>query len=68
MKYVYVTKNTQEDIKTMNGYIGTTLLHTDPDYLVWLWINPVQADVQATHSINPSVNVIAMTMINVIKE
>ena len=66
MNYVYVTKNTQQDLTTMNGYSGTTLLHTDPKFLVWLWTNPVATDLEATQGINPSVNLIMMGMINVI--
>ena len=66
MNYVYVTKNTQSDIDAMNSYIGTTLLHTDTAFLVWLWSNPRGPDLDATQGINPSVNLVAMTMINVI--
>lgn len=66
MKYVYVTKNDTQDTDTMNGYAGTSLLHTDPDFLVWLWINPQVSDLQATQGVNPSVNVVAMTMINIV--
>jgi hypothetical protein len=64
--YVYVTKNTSSDLATMNGYSGTLLLHTDTNFLVWLWSNPNQQDLLATQSLNPSVNLIAMTMINII--
>lgn len=67
MKYVYITKNLQNDLDTMNGYSGTTLLHTDPTFLVWLWTNPQGQDLQAVQdAINPSINVVAMTMINVV--
>jgi len=66
MNYVYVTKNTSSDLATMNGYSGTTLLHTDEKFLVWLWTNPVATDLEATQGINPSINLVAMTMINVI--
>jgi hypothetical protein len=66
MKYVYITKNMAQDTDTMNGYAGTTLLHTDPDFCVWLWVNPVQTDLQATQGVNPSVNVVAMTIINIV--
>jgi hypothetical protein len=50
----------------MNGYRGTTLLHTDTYFLVWLWTDPVQTDVEATQGINPSVNLIMMGMINIV--
>ena len=66
MNYVYVTKNTSSDLDAMNGYRGTTLLHTDATFLVWLWTNPVATDLEATQGINPSVNLIMMGMINVI--
>ncbi|HEX3640205.1 MAG TPA: hypothetical protein VHV10_02825 [Ktedonobacteraceae bacterium] len=66
MNSVYVTKNTQSDLDTMNGYRGTTLLHTDTYFLVWLWTDPVQTDVEATQGINPSVNLIMMGMINIV--
>lgn len=68
MNYVYVTKNTQSDKDTMNGYVGTKLVDTEPDFLVWLWTNPQAPDLQATQGVNPSVNVIAMAIINIIKE
>ncbi len=67
MNYLYITKNTAQDMDTMNGYSGTTLLHTDTSFLVWLWTNPLGPDLQAVQdAINPSVNVVAMTMINVV--
>lgn len=66
MQYVYVTKNTTQNTSTMNGYAGTTLLHTDPSFLVWLWVNPQAPDLQATQGVNPSINVIAMAMINIV--
>jgi hypothetical protein len=66
MNYIYVTKNTQHDLTTMNSYAGTTLLHTDTSFLVWLWTNPLGPDLQATQGINPSINLIAMTMINIV--
>lgn len=51
----------------MNGYSGTTLLHTDPSFLVWLWKDPLGPDLQAVQNdINPSVNIVAMTMINIV--
>jgi hypothetical protein len=65
--YVYVTKNTPQDMDTMNGYSGTTLLHTTPLFCVWLWTDPVQSDLEATQNIiNPSVNLIMMGMINIV--
>jgi hypothetical protein len=67
MNYLYVTKNTQQDANTMNSYVGTTLLHSDPSFLVWLWKDPQGSDLQATQDYDhPSINVVAMTMINVI--
>ena len=66
MNYVYVTKNTQHDLDAMNSYIGTTLLHTDTTFLVWLWTDPRGPDLDATQGINPSVNLVAMAMINVV--
>ncbi len=67
MNYLYITKNSQQDLNTMNGYSGTTLLHTDTAFLVWLWANPQGQDLQAVQdAINPSINVVAMTMINVV--
>jgi hypothetical protein len=51
----------------MNGYSGTALLHTDTAFLIWLWKDPQGQDLQAAQdSINPSINVVAMTMINVV--
>ncbi len=49
MLYVCVTKTTE--LSTMNNYIGTVLIHTDPDFLVWLWSNPNQQDIQAANVI-----------------
>lgn len=66
MKYVYVTKNTAQDTDTMNSYTGTSLLHSESDFLVWLWVNPQAPDLQATQGINPSVNVVAMAIINIV--
>ncbi len=66
MNYIYITKNTSQDLETMHGYSGTTLLHTDPAFLVWLWANPVATDLQATQGVTPSVNLVAMAIINVI--
>jgi hypothetical protein len=51
----------------MSSYIGTKLVDTEPDFLVWLWTNPQAPDLQATQGVNPSVNVIAMAIINIIK-
>ena len=64
--YVYVTKNTLYDLERMNGYAGTKLLYTDPEFLVWLWTNPVQSDLEATQDLNPSIGLIAMAMINIV--
>jgi hypothetical protein len=49
MIYICSTKNTQEFIDAMNGYSGTTLIHThtNPSFLVWLWINPNQTDLSS---------------------
>ena len=66
MKYMYITKNTSQDKNTMEGYTGTQLIYTDPTFLVWLWVDPVMTDLQATQGLNPSVNVVAMTMINIV--
>ncbi|OLE53279.1 MAG: hypothetical protein AUG51_13900 [Acidobacteria bacterium 13_1_20CM_3_53_8] len=62
--YVYVTKNTQSDLDTMNNYSGATLLHTDSAFLVWLWSNPDRRDLNAAQdALNPSVNTIAMVSV-----
>jgi hypothetical protein len=67
MNYLYVTKNTQQDIDAMNGYTGTTLLHSGTSFLVWLWNNPQGNDLQAAQDdAHPSINVVAMTMINIV--
>lgn len=58
MIYVCVTKNTPQEISNMNGYTGTTLIHTETLYLVWLWTSPNQQDLQAAQ-------LVAMTAVNI---
>lgn len=46
MTYACVTKNAQDIIDAMNGYTGTSLIHTETAFIVWLWANPSQADLE----------------------
>lgn len=47
MTYICATKNTQAIIDAMNGYAGTTLVHTETTFLVWIWINPDQQELSS---------------------
>lgn len=65
--YAVFTENTQTAIDTMNGYSGTSLIHTSTNYLYWEWINALDADVNAVLGADkqdPSVNTWSMTLSN----
>ena len=56
MKYVYVTKNDTQDTETMNGYVGTSLLHSEADFCIWLWTNPQAPDLSDESADTPAID------------
>lgn len=68
MNFLVVTDNTKAAKDTMNGYTGTTLIHSggNSKYLYWEWINAQDAHLkevqESRHGHKPTVQPLAMIL------
>ena len=60
MKYLIAVAATSEE--TMNTYTGTSLVHTDSDFSVYVWTNPSQEDIE---TIDQKVQLLGMILLNI---
>jgi len=62
MKYLIAVAASSED--TMNAYTGTSLIHTDSEFSVYVWNNPSQDDIE---TVDQKVQLIGMILLNIPK-